>query len=65
MAKSPKWVKQEEIVATLINNMETMDFEEFEKLFNQLDDKHKAEVDQSIRNFANNAIGDEHWDSDD
>lgn len=64
MAESPEWVEQEEIVAALVNGMETMDKEEFDDLYNQLDTEHKLEVDQSIREFADNAVGDEHWDSD-
>lgn len=49
----------------LIEGIETMDTDEFEEKFSQLDDEDKWDVEESIRNFADNAIGDEHWDSDD
>lgn len=49
---------------TLIENIGSMDSDEFEEKFNQLDDEDKWEVEESIREFANNAIGNEHWDSD-
>jgi hypothetical protein len=64
LAESPEWVEQEETVVALISGMETMDEEEFEDLYNQLDDEHKMEVYEAIQEFAANAVGDEHWDSD-
>ena len=56
---------QDQIVVELVTSMETMDSDEFEELYSQLDIDHQMDVDQSIREFANNAIGSEHWDSDD
>jgi hypothetical protein len=44
--------------------MESLGEEEFDDLYDQLDAKHQMEVDQSVRDFADNAIGSEHWDSD-
>lgn len=54
-----------ETVMELITNMETMDSDEFEEKFNQLDEDDQMVVRDAIRDFADNAIGDEHWDSDD
>lgn len=56
--------EQDQIVVNLVVGIETLDEEEFEGLYAQLDFDHRGEVDQSIREFADNAIGDEHWDSD-
>ena len=56
--------QQDGIVAELGEGIETLSEEEFDGLYNQLDLKHQMEVNQSIREFADNAIGDEHWDSD-
>ena len=39
--------------------------EEFdEDLYNQLDEWHKMQVDDAITEFANGAVGSDHWDSD-
>lgn len=56
---------EDEIVIVLIDNMETLDSEVFEKLYDRLDVDHQIEVDDSIREFANNAVGCDYWDSDD
>ncbi|GMR70826.1 MULTISPECIES: hypothetical protein [Lactobacillales] len=48
----------------LINNLEELDEEEFDKIYNKLDVYDRDEVDDAIREFADQAIGDEHWDSD-
>lgn len=55
---------EDEIVIELIDNLETLDSEVFETLYNRLDVDHQIEVDESIREFANNAIGCDYWDSD-
>lgn len=55
---------EDEIVVELIGNMETMDTDVFEKLYGRLDVDHQIEVDESIREFANNAVGCDYWDSD-
>ena len=49
----------------LIGNMETLDSEVFEKLYGRLDVDHQIEVDESIGEFANNAVGCDYWYSDD
>lgn len=38
--------------------------EGWDKLYNQLDIDHQIEVNDAIRGFADDAVGDEHWDSD-
>lgn len=48
----------------LINNLEELDEEEFDKIYNKLNIYDRDEVDDAIREFADQAIGDEHWDSD-
>ena len=55
---------EDEIVVELIGNMETMDTDVFEKLYERLDVDHQIEVDESIREFANNAVGCDYRDSD-
>ena len=45
--------------------MDTLEEDEYDELYDQLDRDHKGEVDEAAREFAANAIGDEHWDSDD
>lgn len=58
--------EQDLIVDKLISNLDEMGPEdEFdEDLFNQLDDWRKIKVDAAIRDFADSAVGSEHWDSD-
>jgi hypothetical protein len=56
--------EQHEIVVELATGVESLSEEEFDDLYDQLDAEHRIEVDQSVRDFADNAIGSEHWDSD-
>ncbi len=56
--------EQDGIVAELGEGIETLSEEEFEALYDQLDVEHQMEVRESIREFADNAVGSEHWDSD-
>lgn len=56
--------EQDQIVVDLAVGIETLSEEEFEDLYNQLDVDHQMEVDQDVREFADSAVGDEHWDSD-
>ena len=55
---------QEEIVVALGMGIETLAEEEFDELYEQLDDAHRWEVDQACRDFTDTAIGDTHWRSD-
>ncbi|MEV7011980.1 hypothetical protein [Streptosporangium sp. NPDC051022] len=56
--------EQDAIVTELAVNVETLSEEEFEHLYRQLDIDHRIQVNDNVREFANNAVGDEHWDSD-
>lgn len=58
--------EQEKIVEKLISRIDEMGPEdEFdEELYNKLDGWHKSQVDDAITEFANSAIGSDHWDSD-
>lgn len=56
--------EQEQIVVELAVGVETLS-EEFDDLYSQLDVDHQMQVDENLQKFANNAVGDEHWDSDD
>ena len=56
--------EQDGIVAELGEEVETLSEEEFDGLYNELDVEHQMQVDESVRSFADNAVGDEHWDSD-
>ncbi|MGM8213424.1 hypothetical protein ACLIBH_11670 [Virgibacillus sp. W0430] len=57
---------QDKIVEQLISGLdETGTEDDFnENLYNQLDVDHQMQVDTAIREFADHAVGDEHWDSD-
>ena len=48
----------------LMNRLEELDEEEFDRIYNQLNIHDQDEVDYAVREFADQAIGDEHWDSD-
>lgn len=56
--------KQKRIVKKIIDNLEQMDEDEMEKLYDQLDEEHQMKVDDAIREFADAAVGSEYWDSD-
>jgi hypothetical protein len=62
MAKKLKKAEQDEIVGQLAEGVETLPQQEFDELYDQLDAKHQTEVRDNIRAFADNAVGDEHWD---
>lgn len=64
MAQPLSQDEQDDIVGRLGVGVETMDEDEFDALYDQLDADHQAQVDVSVREFADNAVGDEHWDSD-
>lgn len=59
--------EQNKIVEKLISQLDELDIGEEidQELYNQLDVLHQMQVDDAIREFADAAIGDEHWDSDD
>lgn len=53
----------DDIVAELTGGFDSFEPQEFEDLHDQLDSDHRMEVDQSLREFVDSAVGDEHWDS--
>lgn len=59
------WEDQDQIVNELCTGIESLEESEFDRLYDQLDIYHKGEVDDAVRRFADNAVGDTHWDSDD
>jgi len=58
--------EQAKIVEKLTSNLDETDPEaDFdEESYNQLDERHQEQVDDAIREFANGAVGSDHWDSD-
>jgi len=48
---------QEQTVNELIGGLETMDEDEFERLYDQLDPKHQHEVEQASKDFMDGAVG--------
>ena len=65
MSKQLSNNEQDEIVVQLTTNLGGMiEDDEFEALFEQLDVDHRLEVNDAIREFANNAVGSDHWESD-
>ncbi|MFF9787157.1 hypothetical protein [Streptomyces nigrescens] len=56
--------EQDCIVVELTTDIESLTEEKLDDLYNQLDTDHQTEVDLAIREFADNAVGSEHWDSD-
>ena len=54
----------QETVLDLITNMETMESDEFEEKFSSLDEDDQLSVREAMCDFAANAIGDDHWESD-
>lgn len=63
MAGLPK-DQQDEIVNKLAAEIGTLEEDEWDALYDQLDRDHKDEADDIAREFADDAVGDEHWDSD-
>jgi hypothetical protein len=55
---------QDEIVGDLAVDGRNLTEDEFDALYNQLDADHQMEVRHNIREFVDNAVGSEHWDSD-
>ncbi|MFC8921715.1 hypothetical protein [Cellulosimicrobium sp. NPDC057127] len=64
MAEGLSQDEQDTIVGELIEGIETLDEDESDALYDQLDADHQMRVDAAVRRFADNAVGDEHWDSD-
>jgi len=56
--------EQDGIVAQLGENVDSLDEDEFNALYEQLDDAHKRQVDDDLREYADNAVGSDDWDRD-
>jgi hypothetical protein len=56
--------EQDTIVGQIGEGLGAMDEDEIEALYHQLDAEHRLQVDDTIREYADNAVSDEHWDSD-
>lgn len=56
--------EQNEIVNQLAAGLGSMDEDEFDSLYEQLDSAHQSEVNSDIREYADNAVGSDTWDSD-
>ncbi|GGP83728.1 hypothetical protein ACWDY7_26770 [Streptomyces calvus] len=53
--------EQYDVVGKLTTDIGSVDDEEFEALYAKLDAHHQSEVDESIDDFADNAVGDPSW----
>ncbi len=60
----PSKAAQDQIVEQLVDGIETSSEEEFDDLYKELDADHQMEVRAYIREFADTAVGDPNWDSD-
>ena len=49
--------EQDQIVVQLAVEVETLPWEEFKELYDELDHEHKMEVDDNLAEFADNAVG--------
>lgn len=58
--KIQEW-EQDNLVVELCTGFESMEEDEFEEKYNQLDKYHQMEVDEASEDFADAAIGDPHW----
>lgn len=61
--KLPKY-KQREILDELIDKADSLEYDEWEERYDQLDEEHQREYDDFAEQYATHAIGDEHWNSD-
>ena len=53
--------EQDNLVVELSCEVETMDSDEWEGKYELLDAEHQMEVDESMEQFADDAIGDSSW----
>ena len=57
--------EQDELVLDIATRLDGgLDDDELDNAFEKLDAAHRAELGQAVREYADNAVGDEHWDSD-
>jgi hypothetical protein len=59
-------VDQDELRDRLVDSFHdgTLESDEYDALYEQLDIDHKIEVGDAAREFAADAVGDDHWQSD-
>lgn len=55
---------QRRLVDELIDQMETMDMDEWESKYEMLDEEYQLEVDEAAQEFADGAVGSSSWRSD-
>jgi hypothetical protein len=56
--------EHQDLVDQLTDFEEPMDDDEWEELYEQLDPNEKAEVDEAVQDFADNAVGHPSWRTD-
>lgn len=56
--------EQQEIVIELTENPAALDEDEWQEKYDQLDADHQAEVDDSISDYADDAVGESGWERD-
>lgn len=56
--------EQDELVRETVSQLDGGD-PDIDSVMERLDTHHRNELEQEIRSFANNAVGSDHWDSDD
>jgi hypothetical protein len=57
--------EQNEIVNDIVSRFGGLDDDELDEAREKLDDAHRIELDSEVRDYADNAVGDPNWDSDD
>lgn len=55
---------QDEIVNDMATRLGALDDGEIDEALEKLDAEHALELRAALRDYANSAIGDDHWDSD-
>lgn len=56
--------EQDEIVTDIVSRFDSLGDDELDEAFEKLDAEHSAELSSEVRNYADNAVGDPNWDSD-
>jgi len=61
MSRKLSKAEQDDIVVTLAVDVETLDSDEYDDLFEQLDDDHKSQAQDNLAQWADDAVGDTDW----
>lgn len=56
--------EQHEIVVELTENPAALDDDEWQEMYDQLDEQHQAEVDEAMDEYADDAVGESGWERD-